>query len=110
MDYTSIAGEYELIYEVTDFAGNKTSINRSVVVEPKNATHINPEDNTSGNGKPDGGNDDNTTAGLKPQSTVHNSTNVKTKDENEVGILLGIAFLAFVTGGSIFVYTLKKHR
>lgn len=107
---TSIAGEYELIYEVTDFAGNKTSINRSVVVEPKNATHINPEDNTSGNGKPDGGNDDNTTAGLKPQSTVHNSTNVKTKDENEVGILLGIAFLAFVTGGSIFVYTLKKHR
>ena len=107
---TSIAGEYELIYEVTDFAGNKTSINRSVVVEPKKATPINPEDNTSGNGKPDGGNDDNTTAGLKPQSTVHNSTNVKTKDENEVGILLGIAFLAFVTGGSIFVYTLKKHR
>lgn len=107
---TSIAGEYELIYEVTDFAGNKTSINRSVVVEPKNATPINPEDNTSGNGKSDGGNDDNTTAGLKPQSTVHNSTNVKTKDENEVGILLGIAFLAFVTGGSIFVYTLKKHR
>ena len=63
-----------LFYEVTDFAGNKTSINRSVVVEPKNATPINPEDNTSGQRKPDGGNDDTLSSWFETQSMSTYST------------------------------------
>ena len=74
---TSVAGTYELVYEVTDAAGNKAQVTREIIVETKSAADLNSQDTNKSEGS-------NNHVSTTPNADIKSQSSVKTSDKSNI--------------------------
>ena len=119
---TSIAGTYELIYEVADAAGNKANATRTVTVEEeKTGSEEGPGTNKPGTDSSNGsGNNGSNTSGSngtngsgsnKTDGTNDGKTQtVRTGDTSNATIPVITAFVSFLVGCGVMLKMWKEKR
>lgn len=99
---TSVAGTYELVYEVTDAAGNKAQVTREIIVETKSATDLNSQDTNKSEGS-------NNHVSTTPNADIKSQSSVKTSDKSNIKTPLLFTVFSLVIGG-VFVTGIKRRK
>ena len=99
---TSVAGTYELVYEVTDAAGNKAQVTREIIVETKSAADLNSQDTNKSEGS-------NNHVSTTPNADINSQSSVKTSDKSNIKTPLLFTVFSLVIGG-VFATGIKRRK